>query len=422
MDPASELDGVCDVVVEHGLIERIGPGAGDGVHGERVREIDGSGCWLLPALVDLRSFLREPGFEYKEDIRSGLLAAAAGGFAHVCAMPNTHPVNDTRAVTELMLRKAELVGGPRLHPIAAMTRGLDGKELTEMAELKGAGVVAVSDGARCLTNTLVMRRALEYASNFDLLVIQHAEDHSLTDGAQMHEGRISTELGLRGWPRIAEDVIVARDVRLAEHVDAPYHAAHVSTAGAIEIIRDARSRGVRVSCDVTPNHLILTDEAVRGYDTSCKVVPPLRERADVEVLREALRDGTIDAVVTDHAPHTALEKDCEFELAAPGIMGLELCFSLMRQLVAEDVLDVGRLVTALSMRPAELIGLAPPRLAAGATAELTLVDPEAKWVPAKSALRTKSRNTPFLNTELTGKVVLTLCNGRIAYEGSELRS
>ncbi|HYO97208.1 MAG TPA: amidohydrolase family protein, partial [Polyangiaceae bacterium] len=237
IDPLSGLDAVVDVVVERGRILRVGPGAAVDAEGaERARVIDGSGLWLTPAFVDLHAHLREPGQEYKEDIRSGLSAAAAGGYAHVCVMPNTRPVNDTRAVTELMLARAAEVGGPRLHPIAAITLGQKGKELTEMAELRDAGAVGVSDDGVCVTSSAVMRRALEYAKNFDLPVIQHAEDHELTAGADMHEGAVSARLGLRGWPRVAEDIIVARDVILAEYVGARYHVAHVSTRGAIQII------------------------------------------------------------------------------------------------------------------------------------------------------------------------------------------
>ena len=417
LDPASSLDAVVDVVVDRGVITKIGPNAAaEAIRSESARVIEGHGRWLVPAFVDLHAHLREPGHEYKEEIATGLRAAAAGGYAHVCVMPNTRPVNDTRAVTELMLARAAEAGGPSLHPIAAITVGQKGKELTEMAELRDAGAVGVSDDGVCVMSSAVMRRALEYAKNFDMPVIQHAEDHELTAGADMHEGVISARLGLKGWPRVAEDVIVARDVILAEYVKARYHVAHVSTAGAIALIREAKSRGVAVTCEVTPHHLLLTDAALIGYDTACKVNPPLREEEDVVALREALADGTIDAIATDHAPHSALEKDCELSEASPGIMGLELCFGLLLGLVGKERLSLPRLLDALSVRPAKIAGVEPPSLREGARAELTLVDPELAWTPRTTQLHTKGRNTPFMNHELRGKVLMTLARGQIAFD------
>lgn len=417
IDPALGLDAEVDVVVENGTILRVGRDAAAEVsQAETARRIDGSGLWVLPAFVDLHAHLREPGHEYKEDIRSGLAAAAAGGYAHVCVMPNTNPVNDTRAVTELMRSRAAEVGGPGLHPIAAITVGQKGKDLTEMGELRDAGAVGVSDDGVCLMSSAVMRRALEYSKNFDMPVIQHAEDHELTRGADMHEGRVSAKLGLRGWPRVAEDVIVARDLILTEYVRARYHLAHVSTYGSVQLIREAKSRGLSVTCEVTPHHLLLTDENVIGYDTACKVNPPLREPEDVSALRAALADGTIDAIATDHAPHGPLEKDCEFSEASNGILGLELCFGLLLGLVGNDGLLLSRLVDALSTRPARIAGLTPPRLKAGDTAEFVLVDPNLTWVPRLSQLKTKSRNTPFLDRELKGKILMTSSRGTIVFD------
>lgn len=408
-----------DVVVEKGRITRVGAGAaGELLHASGARIVDGAGKWLLPAFVDLHAHLREPGFEYKEDVHSGLNAAAAGGYAHVCVMPNTRPVNDTRAVTELMLARAREHGGPSLHPIAAITRGQKGEELTEMAELRDAGAVGVSDDGVCVMSAAVMRRALEYARNFDLPVIQHAEDHTLTAGAHMHEGAVSARLGLKGWPRVAEDIIIARDVLLAEYVGARYHAAHISTVGATRIIREAKSRGLPVTAEVTPHHLLLTDAAVIGYDTACRVNPPLREEQDVAALRQALADGTIDAIATDHAPHSPLEKEVEFAEASPGMMGLELCFGLLVQLVGQDGLTLSRLVDAMSQAPARVVGIEAPRIREGARAELTLVDPEARWIPAERRLKTKSLNSPFLKSELGAKVLMTLAHGAIVFDES----
>jgi dihydroorotase len=424
VDPASDLHEngePVDVVVERGVIARVGKNAAtdDIRHAQHARVIDGRGLLLLPAFVDLHAHLREPGQEYKEDIATGLAAAAAGGFAHVCAMPNTKPVNDTRAVTEAIVARARAIssaGGPRLHPIGAITVGQKGTELTEMADLKEAGAVAVSDDGRCVTSSAVMRRALEYAKTFDLPLIQHAEDHALTDGAQMHEGALSTRLGLRGWPRIAEDIIVARDLLLAELTGARYHVAHVSSRGAVRLLREAKSRGIAVTAEVTPHHLTLTDAALIGYDTACKVNPPLREQADVDALREALADGTIDAVATDHAPHSSLEKDCELAEASPGMIGLELALPLLLDLVKHGALKLHRLIDALTRAPARIASLESPAIKVGATAELCLVDADRTWTVEAARLRSKSSNTPFLGRTVRGRILMTLAGGQIAFE------
>jgi dihydroorotase len=419
VDPSRDLDAEVDVVVEGGAITRVGRGAADGLPaGDRIRVVDMPGAMLLPGLIDLHAHLREPGQEYKEDLASGLAAAAAGGFTDICVMPNTRPVNDTRAITEMLVHKARAIGGSRLHPIAAITVGQKGETLTEMADLKDAGAVAVSDDGFCVTRSDVMRRALEYASTFDLPLIQHAEDHALTAGAQMHEGAVSTKLGLRGWPRVAEDVIVARDVILAEYTRAKYHVAHVSTLGAVRILREAKSRGIAVTAEVTPHHLLLTDASLIGYDTACKVNPPLREDADVACLREALADGTIDCIATDHAPHSPLEKDCELSEAAPGMIGLELCVPLMLGLVEKGILPLDRVVLALTHAPAKLAGLASPQIREGASANLVLVDPQAVWTVAPERLRTKSKNTPFLGQTVKGMVKMTIVAGTIAFDAT----
>lgn len=415
MDPTVELDAVVDIVVEGGRITRVGPNAaGDLRLAEGVRVIDAAGLCVLPAFVDIHVHFREPGHEYKEDIASGLSSAAAGGFASVCAMPNTSPVNDSRAVTELMVAAASRHRGTRLHPIGAITVGLRGQHLTEMAELKEAGVVAVSDDGKCVQSSAVMRRAFEYAKTFDLPLIQHAEDESLTAGADMHEGSISAKLGLRGWPRIAEDIIVARDILLAGYTGARYHVAHASTAGTMQLVREAKARGLAVTAEVTPHHLLLTDEAVIGYDTACKVNPPLREVDDLEQVRAALLDGTVDAIATDHAPHSPLEKDCEFSEASPGMIGLELCFGLVRSLFGQNL---ARLVEVMSTKPARIVGLEPPSLRVGSTAALTLVDPDRAWRADPDTFRSKSRNTPFLERELMGRVLMTVVEGHVAFDG-----
>ncbi|MCL2776376.1 MAG: dihydroorotase [Polyangiaceae bacterium] len=428
IDPLSNLDAIVDVVVEGKVIKRVGPNAAvslagladlGGPGGQRVFDVPHAPrALLLPGLFDLHTHLREPGQEYKEDLESGLGAAAAGGFTDVCAMPNTRPVNDNRAITEMLSYKSRALGGTRLHPIAAITVGQKGEVLTEMADLKAGGAIAVSDDGYCVTRSDVMRRALEYASTFDLPVIQHCEDHALTAGAQMHEGAMSTKLGLRGWPRVAEDIIVARDVILAEYTRAKYHVAHISTLGAVRILREAKSRGVPVTAEVTPHHLLLTDALLLGYNTACKVNPPLREKGDLEALYEALADGTIDCVATDHAPHSSLEKDCDLTDASPGMIGLELCVPLMLGLVHKGIVPLQRLVHALTAAPAKIAGLPPSRIKEGAEANLTLVDPSAEWTVTADRLRSKSKNTPFLGQNVTGMVVMTIVSGVVAFDAS----
>jgi dihydroorotase len=423
IDPAAglEAEDEMDVVVERGRITRIGRDAAANLLGaeREVRFVDRPGAWLLPGLVDIHAHLREPGAEGKEDIASGLRAAAAGGFVDVCCMPNTRPVNDSRAVTEMLVAKARAQNGVRLHPIGAITVGQKGLELAEMADMKEGGAVAVSDDGRCVTNSQVMRRALEYASTFDLPVIQHAEDHALTEGAQMHEGAVSSRLGLRGWPRVAEDIIVARDLLLAEYTGARYHVAHVSTEGAVRLLREAKARGISATAEVTPHHLLLTDEAIGLYDTACKVNPPLREMRDVEALRAALADGTIDCIATDHAPHGILDKEVELAEAAPGMIGLELCVPLLLGLVRQGVLPLGRLVTALTTGPARVVGLEAPTLREGARADLTLIDPATRWTIDPTRIKSKSSNTPFMGKAVQGRVVMTVCEGRSLHEDWE---
>ena len=418
LDPSQGLDEVADVVIEAGRIKALGRDAGASHQpGNGVRVIDASGLWVCPGFIDLHVHLREPGQEYKEDIGSGLDAAAVGGFTAVCPMPNTKPTNDTRAITEMMLARAEEHGGTRLLPFGAVTMGQRGKELTEMADLRDAGAVGVSDDGLCVMNAAVMRHAMEYARTFDLLISQHCEDHDLTDGAQMHEGARSTQLGLRGWPRAAEDVIVARDLILAEATGARYHVAHISSLGAVRLIREAKSRGLPVSAEVTPHHLLFTDEALLSYDTYCKVNPPLREEEDREALKEALADGTIDCIATDHAPHTDLEKDCEFEAASVGINGLETAIGSMFQLVRDGALSPMRLVESLSTAPARRIpDFEGGALREGRAADVTGLDPKARRFIDQEARRSKKHTTPLLGRELEGRPVMTIVGGNVVHE------
>lgn len=416
LDPSQGIDSVGDIVIEDGRIARTGPHAAEGLEGKVDHDWDLRGKWVTPGFVDLHVHLRDPGYEYKEDVASGLSAAAAGGFTAVCAMANTLPINDTRAITEIMLARANAVGGSRLYPIAAITVGLKGEQLTEMADLKDAGAVGVSDDGRCVMNAALMRRAMEYANTFDLLVSQHAEDHHLTQGADMHEGEIATRLGLRGWPRVAEDIIVARDLLLAELTGARYHVAHVSSLGSVRLLREAKARGLNVSAEVTPHHLLLTEANVLGYNTACKVNPPLRSDEDRAALHEALADGTIDCIATDHAPHSSVEKACEFSEASPGMIGLETALSGLLGLVHEQALTPLRLVEALSTAPARLGKLPGGTLRNDAVADLTVIDPELRWTVTPDTLRSKSENTPWLHTEMQGAVVATVVNGKVVYQ------
>ncbi|HEX4355702.1 MAG TPA: dihydroorotase [Polyangiales bacterium] len=416
IDPSRGFDEIADVVIEAGRVSRIGRGAGAKLQGERVRVIDAKGHWVVPGFIDLHVHFREPGYEYKEDIASGLRAAAAGGFTSVCAMPNTKPINDTRAITEMMMARGREAGGPRLYPFGAATLGSRGEQLTEMADLRDAGAIGVSDDGKCLMNSGVMRSALEYARTFDLLFSQHCEDHNLTRGAQMHEGHVSTRLGLGGWPRAAEDIIVARDLILAELTGARYHVAHVSTLGSVRLLREAKSRGLKVSAEVTPHHLMLNHEKLLGFDTACKVNPPLREPEDIAALREALKDGTIDCIATDHAPHSSLEKDCEFAAASPGMIGLEPAVPVLLDLVREGLLTPLRLCETLSTQPARVAKLPGGSLREGDAADIALIDPERAWTINAATLCSRSSNTPFLDRAVRGRAVLTIVAGQIVYE------
>jgi dihydroorotase len=377
-DPSRELDQRADVVIESGTLTQIGPGAGGALSSNsRARVIAADGAWVLPGFIDLRAHLAEPGQEYKEDIASGLRAAAAGGYTRVCCTPDTDPVNDTRVVTEFLLARAEAVSHVRLHPIAAATQGLHGEALTEMAALKAAGAVAVGDANRCIMSANVMRRVLEYATNHGLPVFQHTEDHTLTKNADMNEGPVATRLGLRGAPAVAEDSIVARDVLLAEYTGATYHASHVSTARAVSLIRDAKSRGAQVSCAASVHNLVFSEAELATYDPNFKLLPPLRAQSDVEGLRRALEEGIVDAIVSDHRPQSSLEKDLEFQAAEAGAVSLSLCFSLLLGLVHEGRLSLKRAVQALTTGPAQVLGLPAPALRPGAPADLVLVQPSA---------------------------------------------
>jgi len=411
VDPASGIDGVQDVLVVDGRIGKVGPGL-RAPQGTQV--IDAAGKVVCPGFIDIHVHLREPGFEYKETVASGTRAAAAGGFTAVACMANTVPVNDTRAVTDYILAKARVEGVVRVYAIGAVTRGLRGEQLAEMAEQAEAGCVAFSDDGRCVMNAALYRRAMEYALPFGTPLISHAEDCHLAHGGVMHEGFVSTDLGLTGQPAAAEDVMVARDIVLAELTGAHVHIAHLSTAGAVRLVRDGKARGVRVTAEVTPHHLLLTDEAVRDYDPNTKMQPPLRSNRDVEAVLEGLLDGTIDCVATDHAPHALSEKEGEFAEAASGVVGLETAVPLLLdRLVRPGRLDLSTFVARMSSGPARVLGLPGGSLAPGAAADITILDLERPFTVDPAAFHSRSRNTPFRGVTGTGAPIMTIVGGTV---------
>jgi dihydroorotase len=422
IDPCTHLDSKVDILIDAGKIAAIGQNAIEMAWPREesalltpLEVIDAHNLLVVPGLIDLHTHLREPGYEYKESIETGSAAAVSGGFTSIACMANTNPVNDDAAVTEYILDKARALGLVQVFPIGAVSVGLAGERLAEIGELKQAGAVGISDDGMAVMNSQLMRRALEYAGMFGLPVIAHCEDTDLAAHGVMHEGRVSTELGLRGIPAQAEDIMVARDIALAELTGGRLHIAHVSTAGAVRLVQDAKARGLRVTAEVTPHHLILTDEAVRGYDPNTKMYPPLRTAADVEALRQALRDGTIDAIATDHAPHDLADKEVEFDQAPVGIIGLETALPLTLRLVDEGVLPLGDAIAQLTWGPARVLGLAKGTLQVGADADVTLIDTQTEYVVDRREFRSKSRNSPFHGWTLKGRAVMTIRAGTIVH-------
>ncbi|MFE5914479.1 dihydroorotase [Streptomyces wedmorensis] len=404
---------VQDVLIDGETIAEVGTG----LSAEGATVVDAEGRILLPGLVDLHTHLREPGREDSETVLTGTRAAASGGYTAVFAMANTHPVADTAGVVEQVYRLGKESGYCDVQPIGAVTVGLEGKKLAELGAMhdSAAGVTVFSDDGKCVDDAVIMRRALEYVKAFDGVVAQHAQEPRLTEGAQMNEGIVSAELGLGGWPAVAEESIIARDVLLAEHVGSRVHICHLSTAGSVEIVRWAKSRGIDVTAEVTPHHLLLTDELVRSYNPVYKVNPPLRTEKDVLALREALADGTIDIVATDHAPHPHEDKDCEWAAAAMGMVGLETALSVVQQTMVETgLLDWAGVADRMSFAPAR-IGRASGHgrpVSAGEPANLTLVDPAYRGVVDPADFASRSRNTPYEGRELPGRVTHTFLRGR----------
>jgi len=416
IDPANRRDAVLNLLIEDGRIAEVAsPGVQPAPSADRV--LDARGKVVCPGFVDLHVHLREPGREDMETIATGTRAAARGGFTSVCCMANTAPVNDNQSVTDFIIDRARRDGAAHVFPIGAITKGQRGEELAEIGELIGAGCVAISDDGHPVMNAELMRRALEYSTLFRVPVIQHAEDAHLTGKGVMHEGRVSTELGFKGIPAASESVIVARDLLLAELTGGHYHVAHVSTAEAVQLVREAKRKGQSVTCEAAPHHFALSDEAVKSFDTNTKMSPPLRSARHVEAVKAGLADGTIDAIATDHAPHTVQDKEVEFDYAANGVIGLETAFGLTVSVLVEGgVLSLDQAIARLTADPARIFGLAKGTLSVGADADVAIVDPAREWVVDIAHSASKSRNSPFHGWKLRGQVLATIMSGRIVWE------
>lgn len=414
IDPSQGIDGVFDLLIADGVIVKIA---------ERIEEadaevIDAAGLCVLPGLVDIHCHLRDPGFEYKEDIATGTRSAAAGGFTSICCMPNTSPVNDCAAVTRYILERAKAVGsGVNVYPIGAISKGLKGAELAEIGTMKAAGIVAISDDGRPVVNANLLKLALIYADHFDVPIVSHSEDLDLTDGGVMNEGYMSTLLGLRGTTRAAEEVMIARDILVAEAYGKRIHLCHVSTKGGVQLVREAKARGVRVTAETAPHYIGATDAWVQDYDTNTRVNPPLRTEEDRLAVIAGLVDGTLDCIATDHAPHHADEKNVEYPLAASGMVGFETAFAICyTELVEKGFMDMSRLVSLMTTNPARILNLPAGTLAPGARADVTLADIGERWTVDAEKLHSKSKNTPFDGRTYTGRVKKTLCGGQTIYE------
>jgi len=421
IDPRNGIQKRQDIIVRNGKIEKLlapggfePPGEGD------VHSVDATGMIVAPGLIDMHVHLREPGEEHKETIATGSMAAAAGGFTAVACMANTIPVNDSPSVTEFILERARKANLVRVYPIAAISKAQKGETLTEFGDLKEAGAVGVSDDGRPVTDSGLMRRAMEQAHHFGLPVISHCQDLGLSQNGVMHEGAVSTRLGLRGIPGVSEDIMVIRDILLAKLTGYPVHIAHVSTEGSVDFIRKAKQAGIPVTAETAPHYFSLDHTAVMDYDTNAKMYPPLRELQDVEAVRRGLAEGVIDVIATDHAPHSSLEKDVEFEKAAFGIIGLQTALPLTLALVRDGIMELPAAIAKLSCSPAEILNVKAGAIEEGNEADLTIFDPYAEYILSREIIKSKSTNSPFLGKELKGKAVLTMVKGKVIWESDEL--
>ncbi|PIP02138.1 MAG: dihydroorotase [Zetaproteobacteria bacterium CG12_big_fil_rev_8_21_14_0_65_54_13] len=410
IDPANSIDSVADLWISDGRVAGIGS-----YEGKPDQVIDATGKVVCPGLIDMHVHLREPGQEWKEDIESGSRAAVAGGVTSMCCMPNTGPHIDHAGIALQIVARARQVNLCNVHPIGAVTKNLDGKELTEMRELSRAGCVAFSDDGLPIWHAGVMRKALEYSASFGFLVIQHAEEQTLTKGGAVNEGWISTQLGVSGMPAVGEDSMIARDIMLTKLADARYHVAHISTAGAVELVRQARKQGLKVTTEAAPHHFALTEEEVLGYNVDAKMSPPLRTEADRLAVIEGLSDGTIEVIATDHAPHHDDDKRCGLSCAAFGIVGLETMLPVSLELVRSGALTMSDLIAKMTCNPARLLGLASGTLSTGAEADITIFDPDATWIVDREAMVSKGKNTPWHGKQMTGQVSHTVKAGRIVF-------
>jgi dihydroorotase len=418
LDPCQGLDAVGDIRIEDWKIREINTGGKeqkrkgrDDFQADRI--IDARGLIVLPGLIDMHVHLREPGFEYKETIATGTMAAVKGGFTTVCCMPNTYPVNDNASVTEFIKRKASQEGYCKVLPIGAITKGQKGEELAEIGTMRNEGCIAFSDDGQPVMNSMIMRRALEYSKAFNVPVISHSEDATLSEGGVMNEGLMSLTLGLKGIPAEAEQVMIFRDILLAELTGGKLHIAHVSTGGSVKLIRNAKRRGVNVTAETCPHYFTLTEDAVKDYDTNAKMNPPLRTKRDIEAIKEALKDGTIDVIATDHAPHHRDEKLREFDLAPFGISGLETALGLSLSLVEEGTLTIGALVEKMTCNPARILHIDKGTLKIGSDADLVVLDRNKEFKVEPERFISKGKNTPFKDWVLKGMPVVTICKGRI---------
>ncbi|MDA0690451.1 MAG: dihydroorotase [Nitrospinae bacterium] len=416
IDPANGRDGLFDLVIDKRkvlAVEEQGKLSEKDRNGAEI--IDATGLIVAPGFIDMHVHFREPGFEYKETIETGCQSAAAGGFTSVATMPNTDPVNDNRSVTEFILQKAREKGIVNVFPIGAISKGLKGEQLSEMGDLKDAGVVAFSDDGRPVMNSELMRRAFEYSKMFGLPCIQHSEMLDLAEGGCMNEGVVSTELGLRGMPTEAEDIMVYRDIALLQKTGGRLHVAHISSGNAVDLVRMAKSKGLPVTCEVAPHHFALTEQAVKNYDTNAKMSPPLRHESDLEAIKEGLRDDTIDIIATDHAPHDVVDKQVEFNRACFGIVGLETALPLTLRLVEEKIFSLSKMVEKLSSRPSEIFNLNRGALGVGDIADIVIFDPDAEVVIDVSKFKSRSKNSPFNGWKVKGKVMRTLVAGKTVF-------